>query len=59
MYNLRKSKTKLENEVKKLLLKFEQENGTDLVHAIELARWNGSNNAFGPISKVSITLLIR
>ena len=56
---LRESKVQLENEVKKLLLKFEQENGADLVRSIDLTRWNGSNNAFGPISKVSIALLIQ
>lgn len=33
--------------------------GADLIHTIDFTRWNGSNNAFGLVSEVSIVLLTR
>lgn len=59
MKELRDAKAQLEDAVKGLLLEFEQKYGADSISTIGFIRWNGSNNAFGSISKVLVTLLIR
>lgn len=55
---LEKDKTKLEKEIKNLLNVFEKKYEMDFIRGITTIRWNGSNNAFGPISGVLIKLTL-
>lgn len=48
----------LNEEIKKLLNNFEEINGRDLVHEIKFKRYNGSNNAYGKIVDVYVTVQV-
>lgn len=48
----------LELSIKTLLLEFEKKYGEDMLNSISISRWNGSNNAFGWVSKVKVNTRI-
>lgn len=49
---LKQDKKQLESSIKDLINEFEKTYGQNTVNSISLARWNGSNSAFGKVSEV-------
>lgn len=48
----------LQDSIKKLLVDFEKKYGNDTIQSLGFGRWNGSNTAYGELTKVTINTKI-
>lgn len=51
-------KNKLQTEIAKLIIQFEDKYGQDTIKTLYIKRWNGSNNAFGKVSEICANIAL-